>query len=331
MHTINTSSWNIRTDLIIEKEMSSSIVKEVVEQKNYAINRIVNDSNKYTTISFVDITDKDSFKEIEDVFVKELKLFLKDYKIPKEDTVLIIGLGNSNSTPDSLGPKTIGNILVTRHLYNLGDVEDGYQNVAAFKPEVTGITGIETKDIISSLIKTTSAKLLIVIDALASSSIDRVNKTIQITDAGISPGSGVGNNRTAINQEHLNIPVIAIGIPTIVDASTIVSDTFEYIKQHFSYQLTNHNKPKIKLVHTACQNYSKHKTALTDKQKELILGEIGKLAPLDLKKLIDEVLIPIKYNLMVTPKEIDFLIDKLSLLLGNGINKSLHDSFNPTK
>ena len=331
MHEINTSNWNIRTDLIIEKEELSSHTKETISEEKYTIDRITTNSNKYTTISFEDITDKDNYKEIETVFIKELKSFITNYKITKDETILIIGLGNSNSTPDSLGPKTINNILVTRHLYKLGEVENTYQNVAAFKPEVTGITGIETKDIIHSLIKTAEAKLLIVIDALASSSINRVNKTIQITDAGIAPGSGVGNNREALNQQHLKIPVIAIGVPTIVDASTIVSDTFEYIKQHFSYQLTNQNNPKIKLVPSKDQDYSNHQTNLTKEQQELILGELGKLTPIDLKKLIDEILTPLKYNLMVTPKEIDFLIEKLSLLLGNGINKSLHESFNPTK
>ena len=331
MHTINTSNWNIRTDLIIEKDYDNSASKEQIKNKKYTIDRITTNNKKYTTISFEDITDKDNFKEIENTFINELKLFLKNIKIKKEEPVLIIGLGNSNSTPDSLGPKTIDNILVTRHLYTLGEVEDNYQNVAAFKPEVTGVTGIETKDIIYSLTKTVNAKLIIVIDALASSSIKRVNKTIQITDSGIAPGSGVGNNREALDKDNLNVPVIAIGIPTIVDASTIVSDTFEYIKQHFSYQITNQNDPKIKLIPSKDQDYSKHQTNLTMDQQEQILGELGKLTPIDLKKLIDEVLTPIKYNLMVTPKEIDYLIDKLALLLGNGINKSLHEHFNPTK
>ena len=331
MHTINTTNWNIRTDLIIEKDYDQSASKEQIKKEKYTIDRIKTNNKNYTTISFDDITDKDNFKEIENTLINELKLFLKNVKIKKEDPVLIIGLGNSNSTPDSLGPKTIDNILVTRHLYALGEVEDNYQNVAAFKPEVTGVTGIETKDIIYSLIKTVNAKLVIVIDALASSSIKRVNKTIQITDSGIAPGSGVGNNREALDNNNLNVPVIAIGIPTIVDASTIVSDTFEYIKQHFSYQLTNQNNPKIKLVPSKDQDYSNHQTNLTKEQQELILGELGKLTPIDLKKLIDEILTPIKYNLMVTPKEIDYLIDKLSLLLGNGINKSLHEHFNPTK
>lgn len=331
MHTIDTTNYNLRTDLIIEKEISPSATKEHIKEERYTVDRINSNNKNYTTISFDDITDKNNFKEIEEALTKELKLFLKELKLKKEDLVLIIGLGNSNSTPDSLGPKTINNILVTSHLYKLGDVEDGYQNVAAFKPEVTGVTGIETKDIITSIIKTTSAKLLIVIDALAASSIKRVNKTIQITDSGIEPGSGVGNNRDSLTKDQLQIPVIAIGIPTIVDASTIVSETFEYIKQHFSYQLNNQDNPKIKLVPSKDQDYSNHKTALTEEQQELILGEIGKLEPLDLKQLISEVLTPIKYNLMVTPKEIDYLIEKLSLLLANSLNKSLHNMFNPTK
>lgn len=331
MHTIDTTNLNLRTDLIIEKEISPSATKEHITEKNYTIDRINSNDKNYSTISFEDVTDKNNFKVIEDTLIKELKLFLKPLHLNPEDLVLIIGLGNSNSTPDSLGPKTINNILVTSHLYKLGDVEEGYQNVSAFKPEVTGVTGIETKDIITSIIKTTQAKLLIVIDALAASSIKRVNKTIQITDSGIEPGSGVGNNRETLSKEQLNIPVIAIGVPTIVDASTIVSETFEYIKQHFSYQLDNQDNPKIKLIPTSNQDYREHQTTLTDEQKELILGELGKLEPLDLKQLLDEVLTPIKYNFMVTPKEIDYLIEKLSLLIANALNKSLHKMFNPTK
>lgn len=331
MHTIDTNKYNLRTDLIIEKENFDSAEKETIKQKNTTITKLKTSNYNYVTISFEDITDKNNFKEVETICINELKQIINKYKIKKEEPILIIGLGNSKSTPDSLGPKVINNILVTSHLYRIGDVENTYQNVSAFKPEVTGITGIETSEMIKSIIKTTKTKLLIVIDALASSSIKRVNKTIQITDSGIEPGSGVGNNRTALNQDELGIPVIAIGVPTIVDASTIVSETFEYIKQHFSYQLSINGSYQNKLIHPLNQDYSKHQTELSQEQVELILGELGKLKQLELKQLIDEVLIPVKYNLMVTPKDIDYLIDKLSLLIANTINKTLHDSFNPTK
>ena len=329
MHKISLEKYNLRTDLIIEREDIQGTKKETIKDEIYQVERIEDHNDKYVSISFDDITDKDNFKTIENTLIKELKLVLKDINIKKEDLVLIIGLGNSLSTPDSLGPKTLENVLVTSYLYNLGEVDKSYQNTAIFKPEVTGTTGIETSTIIKSLIEKTNTKLVIFIDALASSSIDHLNKVIQITTKGISPGSGVGNNREELTKNTLNIPVIAIGVPTIVEASTIVKDTLINLKKHISYQIENKDSIKTKL--TTYQDYSEQENNLSKQEEKNILGEIGLLDPSDLKQLIDEVLIPIKYNLMVTPKEIDFQIDKLSLLIANALNKSLHDDFNPTK
>ena len=329
MHEISLENYNLRTDLIIEREDINGSKKESITDETYKVERIEDNNEKYISISFEDITDKDNFKIIENTLIKELKLVLKDYNIQKEDLVLIIGLGNSLSTPDSLGPKTLENILVTSYLYNLGEVDQSYQNTAIFKPEVTGTTGIETSTIIKSLIEKTNTKLVIFIDALAASSLDHLNKVIQVTTKGISPGSGVGNNREELTRNTLNIPVIAIGVPTIVEAATIVKDTLINLKKHISYQIENKDNLKTKL--TTYQDYSEQENTLSKQEEKDILGEIGLLEPLDLKQLIDEVLIPIKYNLMVTPKEIDFQIDKLSLLIANSLNKSLHDDFNPTK
>ena len=329
MHEISLENYNLRTDLIIEREDINGSKKESIVDETYKVERIEDNNEKYISISFEDITDKDNFKIIENTLIKELKLVLKDYNIQKEDLVLIIGLGNSLSTPDSLGPKTLENILVTSYLYNLGEVDQSYQNTAIFKPEVTGTTGIETSTIIKSLIEKTNTKLVIFIDALAASSLDHLNKVIQVTTKGISPGSGVGNNREELTRNTLNIPVIAIGVPTIVEASTIVKDTLINLKKHISYQIENKDNLKTKL--TTYQDYSEQENTLSKQEEKDILGEIGLLEPIDLKQLIDEVLIPIKYNLMVTPKEIDFQIEKLSLLIANSLNKSFHDNFNPTK
>ena len=329
MHKISLEKYNLRTDLIIEREDLQGTKKETIKDELHKVERIENNHDKYISISFEDITDKDNFKIIESTLIKELKLVLKDYNIKKDDLVLIIGLGNSLSTPDSLGPKTLENVLVTSYLYNLGEVDSSYQNTAIFKPEVTGTTGIETSTIIKTLIEKTNTKLVIFIDALAASSLDHLNKVIQITNTGISPGSGVGNNREELTRNTLNIPVIAIGVPTIVEASTIVKDTLVNLKKHISYQIENKDNIKTKL--TTYQDYSNQENILTKEVEKDILGEIGLLEPFDLKQLIDEVLIPIKYNLMVTPKEIDFQIEKLSLLIANSLNKSLHDNFNTTK
>ena len=242
----------------------------------------------------------------------------------------MIGLGNEESTPDSLGPKSMNHVLVTRHLFLLGDVEEGYRNVASFKPSVTGVTGIETKDLIEGITEKIKPDLLIVIDALASNSIDRLNKTIQITTSGISPGSGIGNNRVEISKETMNIPVIALGVPTVVEATTIVQDTLQLLLKQISYKMENQQNMKLKLIPNESEDYQKHEEKLSDDQKEDVLGMVGLLNEQELKKLLLEVLLPVNYNMMVTPKEIDYVIEKLSLLIGNAINKSLHEHFNPT-
>ena len=145
------------------------------------------------------------------------------------DEILVVGLGNREVTPDALGPQVVDNLFVTRHLIReFGDEfkeKNHLGNVSAISPGVMAQTGMETLEIIKGVIKETNPKLIIVIDALASRSVNRLNTTVQIADTGISPGSGVGNNRKALNEENLGVKVIAIGVPTVVDAATIVADT----------------------------------------------------------------------------------------------------------
>lgn len=146
-----------------------------------------------------------------------------------KDEILVVGLGNREVTPDALGPQVVDNLFVTRHLIqeygNEFKEQNHLGNVSAISPGVMAQTGMETVEIIKGVIKETSPKLIIVIDALASRSVGRLNTTIQIADTGISPGSGVGNNRKALNEDSLGVKVIAIGVPTVVDAATIVADT----------------------------------------------------------------------------------------------------------
>ena len=329
MHTIDLGKYNCRTDLVIEKKQNFS-EEEHYEEKDISVDRVTADNNKYVTISFKDITDKDNYKNVEGIFIKELKKFLNGY-LSYSSKILVIGLGNSRSTPDSLGPKVVDNILVTAHLFDLGEVEDGYRNVCALKPQDTGITGIETGDIIEAVIRKLSIDLVIAVDALAALSITRVNKTIQISDFGIAPGSGVGNNRRELSIRTLGIPVIAIGVPTIVDAATIVTDTIKYLFKHLSYKVKNIDNAKSKLINSLTFDYSKQDNIFNNDDKEKLLGMIGTLSDDELRALFLEVLTPINYNLMVTPKEVDFMMEKMGVLIGNGINKSLHDHFNPTK
>ena len=342
-HEIDMKKYKIRTDMIVEsfdKTKNITGINHTVFQKenNITVEKtIIDDIGEkacgkkkgiYQTISFDDITDKDNQKSIEEVLISVLKEFLEEKKINKSSSCLVIGLGNKDSTPDSLGPLVVNDILVTKYLFNLGEVEEGYRDVSSFIPGVTGTTGIETKKVIDALIKATNPDFIIVIDALASSSMSRVNKTIQLTDTGIHPGSGVGNNREELSEESLKIPVIAIGVPTIVDAVTIVSDTFKYILKHFSYKIENIDNNKLKLVPNP--NYLNHQEKLSKEEKESLLGMVGTLSEEETKQLLVEVLSPIDYNLMVTPKEVDFVMKKLSNVISKSINKSLHDKYNST-
>lgn len=335
-HSIDLSKYQIRTDLAIEsikdiKDISEEVVEDNIKVTKVLvddkISKIINKKNgNYITIEFDDVTDITNYNKVKKVFIKELNNLLNKLKIAKKDSCLIIGLGNSKSTPDSLGPLTINNIIVTNHLYELDELSDEYRRVSVLVPGVMGQTGLETSDVISSIVNKFKPDFIIVIDALASQSIERVNKTIQITDTGIHPGSGIGNSRKEISNETLNIPCIAIGVPTVVDAITIVSDTINYMHKHYTYSKLNINNPSHKLMVTQ-PNYLKEKIELNKKDKETLLGIVGTLEENEIKQLLFEVLTPIGYNMMVTPKEVDFLIEKLSNLIGNGINETLHNIF----
>lgn len=333
---IDLSKYTLRTDLAIDVisddlegiesnvekfndiKVTNVLVKEAGSKK---INKKI---GNYITIEFSDITDYNHSEALKEVFSKKLKCLLEKMKINSSASCLIIGLGNDKSTPDALGPLVINNILVTNHLFLYGDVEKGFRKVSAISPGVMGQTGIETSDLIKGIISSIDTDFIIVVDALASQSIERVNKTIQMTDTGIHPGSGIGNKRKEISSDTLKKPVIAIGVPTVVDAVTIVSDTINYMYKHYSYTKDNINKPSNRLI-TGGVNYLKKDVSVDNNLKQELFGVVGNLNDDEVKQLIFEVLSPIGYNLMVTPKEIDFEIEKLSDIIGNGINRALHD------
>ena len=333
-HEIDLSKYSIRTDLIIEhiddlKEMKEEISSENIKVTSVQVNEdeaknIQKKPGNYITIEFTDITDHQNEKDVTNIFSKCLKKMLKETNIEEDASCLIIGLGNEKSTPDSLGPLVIHNILVTRHLFLLGDVEKGYRSVSSFIPGVTGNNGIETTDLIDSVVKAIQPDFLIVIDALASSSIERVNTTIQMSNTGIHPGSGVGNSRKEISKETIHIPVISIGIPTVVDAVSVVSDTIRYMQKHYAFHKKFIGSPLNRLVSPSKINYLKKEIPIEEEDKTNLLGFIGSLSEAEVRQLIFEVLTPIGYNLMVTPKEIDFVIEKLGNVLANGINQALH-------
>ena len=335
-HEINLSSIDIHTDLaidVIDKISSLDGVKQVIRnvdgvsitdvklEKKNSLNK---KEGNYITIEFDDVTDSTNYNKIKEVVKLELNSLMCKMNIKDSDTCLFIGLGNAKSTPDSLGPKVSKDIIVTKHIYDLGQLDSKYRVVSVISPGVSANTGIETSDIVDSIVKKIRPNFIIAVDALASGSIDRVNKTIQMTDTGRHPGSGIGNARKERSKSTIGIPVIAIGVPTVVDASVIVADTINYMYKHYAFNKEYSKNPKSKLTFNNV-NYLNKNIVINTKDKEDLFGLIGKLNSDEVKILINEVLNPIGYNLMVTPKEIDFVIDRLSTLISCSVNETLHN------
>lgn len=221
--------------------------------------------------------------------------------LPKKKNIssLVVGLGNWDVTPDALGPEAVSKILITRHLFKMYNKTDDptMSSVSAVTPGVMGTTGIETSDIIKGIVEKSSPDLVIAIDALASRKMERVSTTIQISTTGISPGSGIGNLRKQLNEETLGVPVIAIGVPTVVDAATMTNDTITMVVKTLKDQ-SEKGSEFFKLLDN-----------MKDDEKYA---------------LIKEVLEPYGANVIVTTKEIDKIITDISQIIANGINIALH-------
>ena len=330
MHKVDLSKFDLRTDLIIENdikniknnhyECNDILVDDIILNKN---NSLAKKEGKYVTISFNDITDSNSFNNVLSIFKKEFKKVMEYCKIKDKDKCLIIGLGNRKIISDALGSKCLENIIVTRHLYLLNDVDEKYRNTSILEPSVLGVTGIDSFEIIKTTIEEIKPDFVIAIDSLCAADIKRLTKTIQITSAGITPGSGIGNTRCELSDKTLGIKVIAVGVPTVVDSTVIVSDTIKYLLKKISY-LKNSTSITDKLKPINKINYLNNEKELEENEKKEVLGYIGLLNNEELKSLIWEVLTPIEANMIVTVKEIDFIVDKLSKLLSEGINKVIH-------
>ncbi len=334
MHNIDLKKYEIRTDMAIdltEKDTKTfkpeSYIKSGVKVSWIDLdenNNIGKKPGTYLTLEFSDVTDDDAKKIVSNVFEEEFKRMLDVIGYNSEMKTIVIGLGNAKSTPDALGPFSADKIIVTKHFFDMNiDVDKNLSNVSAFYPGVTGTTGIETSDFINGVASKVKPDLIIVIDALASTSISRVNKSIQVSNTGIFPGSGIGNKRKEISKETLGVPVIAVGVPTVVDAVVIVADTINYMTKNYAYNKSFQNKKISKFINKPV-NYLKDEVNVTDEDKKTLLGLVGTLTESELKNLTYEVLTPIGYNLMVTPKEVDFVIEKLSDVISYGINHSLH-------
>lgn len=322
--------------IIVNERESGDCKISLVEITEAGEKAIGKKQGHYLTIEMFGIRQQDSElqQQVGEIFATEFARFLQQIGIKKDASCLIVGLGNWNVTPDALGPLVCENVLITKHLFTLQpeSVEEGFRSVSAIAPGVMGITGIETSDIIFGVIEKTKPDFVIAIDALASRSIERVNATIQISDTGIHPGSGVGNKRKELSKETLGIPVVAVGVPTVVDAVSITSDTIDFILKHFGKELKEGNRPSRSLVPASLTFGERKKLTEGDlpeeRHRKTFLGIVGTLSDEEKRSLIYEVLSPIGHNLMVTPKEVDIFIEDMANVIANGLNASLHNTVN---
>ncbi|MYL33410.1 GPR endopeptidase [Pontibacillus yanchengensis] len=292
----------------------------------------------YITIESQGIRNHDSELQhhTSSIFARELEGLISKSNLPDDASCLVVGLGNHNVTPDALGPMVMQKLLVTKHLFELQPerVDEGFRPVSSLTPGVMGVTGIETSDIIFGVINKIKPDFVIAVDALASRSINRVNATIQISDTGIHPGSGVGNKRKELSVDTLGIPVIAVGVPTVVDAVTITSDTIDYMLKHFGREWNEKGDPSKALTPAGMDFGEKKQLTEEDlpneEQREAVLGMIGGLSEQEKRSLIQEVLNPLGHNLMVTPKEVDGFMKDMAHVIATGMNAALHESVDPT-
>lgn len=279
-----------------KEEVNENIKVERVKITNENGEKAIGKSiGNYITIDVknLKIAQDEEIEKAAETLSNELKKIV-DLHVDSQGEVLVVGLGNIYVTPDSLGPKVINEIEVTRHIikYLPQYVEEGTREISAVSPGVLGTTGIETVEILKGIVENIKPKLLIVIDALASRSIERISSTVQISDTGIVPGAGVGNTRNEISIKTLGIPVIAIGIPTVVETAVLVNDSLDLFIEKL-------------------QDEAKSNDYLNNLKQE------------DNYEEIKEVLVPNDYNLIVTPKEIDDLIESMKDIVAKGINQSL--------
>ncbi|MCI5620907.1 MAG: GPR endopeptidase [Lachnospiraceae bacterium] len=308
--------FQVRTDLALESkekfEEDNVEVKGVrVEEEQLApeirVTRVYIDTENGARImgkpkgSYITLEASDMMEENEQQQRKvamELAKIVKNMMPEQKEqmSVLVVGLGNRHVTPDALGPYVVENMMINRHiLQEFGpcalEHPDG-KIVSAIVPGVMAQTGMESSEIIAGIIGKTKPGLVVVVDALAARSVRRLNRTIQISDTGINPGSGVGNHRHAINEESVGVPVIAIGVPTVVDAATIVSDTMDELVTAMRQSDT-------------LQSLGASLSTLDDAEK---------------RELVRELLSPNLNAMFVTPKDIDDAVRNLSHTVAEGLN-----------
>lgn len=281
--------------VIIKKEQKDGIAVTTITITNQkGEQELGRPKGNYITIEAPQIKDNNylDHRKTAEILAEQLS---KLFQFKEDSSVLIVGLGNWQATPDALGPKVVEKIMVTRHLfyYTPEEMEGKMRKVSAISPGVLGLTGIETAEVIRGLVEHVKPDYVIAIDALAAGALERIGTTIQIADTGINPGSGIGNHRKGLNQETLGCKVIAIGVPTVVNAAVIAQKTIEELFGQMESE-------------PALANFY-------NEENEQVFFNV-----------MNKALSPFRDSLMVTPKEVDDLIERSSRIIASALNLSIH-------
>ncbi|MCH5188796.1 MAG: GPR endopeptidase [Oscillospiraceae bacterium] len=302
----------IRTDLAVEaREMHGEGISGVVsrtEKRGGAevttveitspdgAERLGKPMGVYVTVEIEDAESPDGRKAAAESLASELRLMMEGKDASR---VLVVGLGNDHITPDSVGVAAAERVFVTRHLRELMPEEFGSaREVSSIAPGVLGLTGIETGETVRGVAEKIKPTLIIAVDALASRSMSRIGSTLQLTDTGISPGSGVGNSRRELSEKTMGVPVIAVGVPMVADAATVADDAISMLIGKMKEEAENSSDEVLKMLNGMEEN--------------------------DRYALIYEALEPKSANMFVTPKDVDAIADRVSEILRNGLNSALH-------
>ena len=311
---------NIRSDLAGES------LDQLESGKHYNKEEYANDGIKVEKITilkehqsinqgigtYVEISFKNYLNQqnIVNEVVNNLKPLIDKIDYPK---ILMVGLGNRFLTNDAIGPRVLRDLKITHYLDDEDKLLNHYYDILAIAPGVKVQTGMESSEIVKALVEREKIDLVIVVDALCAKNYHKLAHVIQINDVGISPGSGIGNHRKAITKETIGANVIAIGVPTVIYASSLVRDVLNYTMEYFGDSLNPVNKLKV-------GKRDRYKGSLNESQKEMMLGQIGKLNSNELDLLFNEVLNPIDCNFVLSDKQIDEQCEVMSKIISKSIN-----------
>lgn len=286
----------------VETEKENKLITTTVDILNDNGEKVIGKPiGKYITMELLELeylNDEEKHQIIRKL-AEQIKILIGD----NIKSVMVVGLGNQAVTPDSLGPKVVSYINVTRHIIRYANelIQSGTKEISSLSPGVMGTTGIETEEIVESVINNVKPDLLIAIDSLASMSVSRVGRTIQLGNTGITPGAGINNKRQALNKDSLGIPVIAIGVPLVVDMATITNEAIDKL---------------VNMVKDESINYTNMKLQNDEIEKLFMLFDNEGRYNMIINALQTE-------NYIVTPKEIDQIVFKISEIIASSINDAV--------